>query len=97
MMQVFHCGFRASRKFQKKLSIWDVLERVHEHLISNEMVVPTAMDVGVVRSTGSGDRVNSTSPDPEVHCQQMFLNAISRINSNNPNVGKDEKVSEQTS
>lgn len=64
---------------------------MHEQLVANEGAQPTAVDVNVVRST-SGDRVSSTSPDPEVHCQQMFLNAISRINSNNLNVGKDEKV-----
>ena len=61
--------------------------------MANEIVQPTAVEVGVVRSTSGVGRGNSTSPDPEVHCQQMFLNAISRINSNNPNIGKDEKVS----
>lgn len=88
---MFYTGFRSNRKFQKKLFVWDLLERVHEQLVANERVQPTTADVGVVRSTGT-DRVSSTSPDPEMHCQQMFQNAISRINSNNPNIGKDEKV-----
>ena len=60
--------------------------------MANETVQPTTFEVGVVRSTSGTERGNSTSPDPEMHCQQMFLNAISRINSNNPNVGKDEKA-----
>ena len=89
---MFHTGFRSSRKFQKKLFVWDLLERVHEQLVANEGAQPTTVDVGVVRST-SADRVSSSSPDPEMHCRQMFLNAISRINSNNLNIGKDEKVS----
>ena len=92
-LQVFQTGFRCSRKFQKKLFIWDLLERVQEQLVASETVQPTTFEVGVVRSTSGTERGNSTSPDPETHCQQMFLNAISRINSNNPNVGKDEKVS----
>lgn len=88
---MFYTGFRSNRKFQKKLFVWDLLERVHEQLVANEGVQPITFDVGVVRSTGA-DRVSSTSPDPEMHCRQMFQNAISRINSNNPNIGKDEKV-----
>lgn len=93
-LQVFQTGFKSSRKFQKKLFVWDLLERVHEQIVAHDgdgtQTTPT-LDVGVVRST-SNDRVGSASPDPEVHCRQMFLNAISRINSNNPNIGKDEKV-----
>ena len=54
-----------------------------------QMAAP--LEVGVVRST-SGDRIGSASPDSETHTRQMFLNAISRINSNNPKIGKDEKV-----
>ena len=54
---MFHTGFRSSRKFQKKLFIWDLLERVYEQLITHETVPPAAVDVGVVRST-SGERVN---------------------------------------
>ena len=88
---MFNTGFKSSRKFQKKLFIWDMLERVREQIVASNGVQATAMDVGVVRST-SGGRVSSASPDPEVHCQQMFLNAISRINSNNLNIGKEEKV-----
>ena len=53
---------------------------------------PTAIEVGVVRSISGTERGNSTSLDPETHCQQMFLNAISRINSNNLSFGKDEKA-----
>ena len=91
-LQVFQAGFRSSRKFQKKLFIWDLLERVQEQLVASETVQPTAIEVGVVRSISGTERGNSTSPDLETHCQQMLLNAISRINSNNPNVGKDEKA-----
>ena len=91
-VQVFQTGFRSSRKFQKKLFIWDLLERVQEQLVASETAQPTAVEVGVVRSVSSTERGSSTSPDPEMHCQQMFLNAVSRINSNNPNVGKDEKA-----
>ena len=91
-LQVFQTGFRSSRKFQKKLFIWDLLEKVQEQLVVSETVQPITFEVGV-RSTSGTERGNSTSPDSEMHCQQMFLNAISRINSNNPNVGKDEKVS----
>ena len=91
--QVFQTGFRCSRKFQKKLFIWDLLERVQEQLVANEMVQPSTVDVDMLRGTSSPERVGSASPDQEAHCQQMFLNAILRINSNNPSVGKDEKVS----
>ena len=91
-LQVFQTGFRSSRKFQKKLLIWDLLERVQEQLVVSETVQPAAVEVGVVRNFSGMERGNSTSPDPEMHCQQMFLNAISRINSNNPNIGKDEKA-----
>ena len=91
-VQVFQTGFRSSRKFQKKLFIWDLLERVQEQLVASETAQPTAVEVGVVRSVSGTERGSSTSPDPEMHCQQMFLNAVSRINSNNPNVGKDEKA-----
>ena len=75
----------SSQKFQKKIFI---LERVQEQLMANETAQPTPVEV-----TGGCDQEHcSTSPDTEMHCQQMFLNAISRIDSNNPNVGKDEKA-----
>ena len=92
-LQVFQTGFRSSRKFQKKLFVWDVLERVQDQMVTGSEGVQLAapLEVGVVRSTSS-DRVGSASPDSEVHSRQMFLNAISRINSNNPKIGKDEKV-----
>ena len=60
--------------------MWDLLERVHEQLITESS------------STVSEGTVPPSSPDPEQHCRQMFINAVSRINTNNPNIGKDEKV-----
>ena len=60
------------------IKFWDLLERVQEQLVAGETgtVQPTAIEVNVVRSV-SGTERGSTSPDPEMHCQQMFLNAVS--------------------
>lgn len=94
---MFQYGFRASRKFQKRLYIWDLLERVHEHLVSGETNTPSDVTTLLVRGPSLGDAqrrgsAGMSSPDPETHCRQMFLNAIARINTNNTNIGKDEKV-----
>ena len=56
------------------------------------MASETAQSTSVEVTGGCGQEHCSTSPDTEMHCQQMFLNAISRIDSNNPNVGKDKKA-----
>ena len=79
--QVFQFGFRNSRKFLKKLFVWDVLERVHE-----QVALEHPSDLS---SSGA------TSPDDETRTRQMFLNVITRINSNNVYIGKDEKVCAQ--
>ena len=98
--QVFYYGFRSSRKFQKKLYVWDLLEKVHEYLLSGETTTHTSSDVAALLVSGPsvGDTqrrrgsAGLPSPDPETQCKQMFLNAISRINTNNTSIGKDEKV-----
>ncbi len=38
-IQVFNYGFRSSRKFQKRLYIWDFLEKSHEHISSESSSV----------------------------------------------------------
>lgn len=76
VVQVFQFGFRSSRKFQKKLFIWDLLERVHERLASEVTV-------------GEGEEGRREAAD---HSVQSFLDAITRISSSNLCIGKDEKV-----
>ena len=56
--------------------------------MASETAQPTPVEV----TGGCGQEHCSTSPDTEMHCQQMFLSDISRIDSNNSNVGKDEKA-----
>ena len=75
--QVFNYGFKCTRKFQKRLFPWDVLERVAEQLLSE---------------APPNEEGQPPSPDPVAQAQHMFLNAVNRINSNNPNIGKEEKV-----
>ncbi len=75
--QVFNHGFKCTRKFKKRLFPWDVLERVSEQLLSE---------------APPNEEGQPPSPDPVAHAQHMFINAVNRINSNNPNIGKEEKV-----
>ena len=43
-------------------------------------------------SPGDDEQGSPPSPDQETQCRQMFLNAVSRISTNNPSIGKEEKV-----
>lgn len=91
-------GFKSSRKFSKRLHLWDLLDRVHAQLpdpLSVGVASEVGMTTGMVGGVG-GHRMSeggaSTAPSHEEDCRDLFHKAISRINSNNPNIGKDEKV-----
>ena len=78
-LQVFNFGFRSNRKFQRRLTLWDYFERVHEfYSVGSEGE----------GEGGGGGRGNGALR----HQRQMLLNMVARINTNNPNTGKDEKV-----
>ncbi len=94
--QLLDAGFKSSRKFSKKLHLWDLLDRVHEQLPA-PVGVGVASEVGVGAGTvsmGGGRRLSEGGGSHEEDCRDLFHKAVSRINSNNPNIGKDEKVSE---
>ena len=92
-------GFKSSRKFSKRLHLWDLLDRVHAQLpdpLSAGVASEVGMTVGLGNGVAGGRRMSeggaSTAPSHEEDCRDLFHKAISRINSNNPNIGKDEKV-----
>ena len=88
--QVLEAGFKSSRKFSKRLHLWDFLERVHEQLLTEETAdISTADPAPLYRRPGDG---GTCTPFHEADCKELFHMAVSRINSNNPNIGKDEKV-----
>lgn len=88
---MLEAGFKPSRKFSKRLHLWDLLERIHEQLLAEDTSadVSTA-DTGPLyrRPTDGG----TCTPFHETDCKELFHMAVSRINDNNLNIGKDEKV-----
>ena len=86
---MLEAGFKSSRKFTKRLHLWDILERVSEQLAVDE--TNRALRDGSSSSSSYREgRVHS--PDSEPDYKDLFQKAVSRINSNNPSIGKDEKV-----
>ena len=75
-LQILLFGFKSSRKFSKRLFLWDVVERVCEHMSASEVPAPLV----------------STSPQPGLSERQLLWNTVSRINSNYVLIGKNEKV-----
>ena len=69
-------GFKSSRKFGKRLLLWDLVERVCEHI--RVSAVPTPLV--------------STAPQPGSSERQLFCQTVDRINSNYTQIGKNEKV-----
>lgn len=85
-------GFKSSRKFSKR-HVWDLLERVHEQLLSEDASadISTTETSPLYRRPGDG---GTCTPFHETDCKELFHMTVSRINGNNPNIGKDEKVRE---
>ena len=75
--QVLLVGFKSSRKFGKRLFLWDMVERACDYMLASEMPTPLV----------------HTAPQPGSIDRQHFWNTVSRINSNYPQIGKNEKVS----
>lgn len=89
---MLEAGFKSNRKFSRKLHQWDLLERVHEQLLTEDTAdISTADPTPLYRRPGDG---GTCTPFHEADCKELFHMAVSRINSNNPNIGKDEKVRE---
>ena len=82
-------GFKSSRKFSKKIHLWDLLERVCEQLSSENTSTSDLISAHPYRYHRP---LNNRGEDEEMDCRDLFLKAVSRINSNNTNIGKDEKV-----
>jgi hypothetical protein len=76
MEKVLLAGFRSSRKFSKRLYLWDMVERACEHMESMEMPTPLV----------------HTTPHPVSLDRQVLGNTVARINSNYPQIGKSEKM-----
>lgn len=76
MEKVLLAGFKSSRKFSKRLYLWDMIERVCDHMEAVELPTP----------------VVHTSPHPASIDRQLLSNTVSRINTNYPQIGKTEKM-----
>lgn len=69
-------GFKSSRKFGKRLFLWDLIERVCEYMCASEAPTPLV----------------KTAPHPAMVDRQLLLKMVERINSNYIYSGKCEKV-----
>lgn len=90
ILQVLAAGFKSSRKFSKKLHLWDLLERVREGLLAEDGTSEITENTPLYHRPTDGGRC---TPFHEADCKELFSMAVTRINGNNPNIGKDEKVS----
>ena len=80
LLQILMMGFKSNRKFGKRLFLWDLMERVCEHMSASEVPIP----------------VVNTAPLPGSSDRQLLCNTVSRINSNYTHIGKQEKVRRET-
>lgn len=78
LLQILLFGFKSNRKFGKRLFLWDLVERVCEHMCASEVPTPLV----------------STAPQPGSSEKQLLCNVVNRINSYYTNIGKNEKVRE---
>ncbi len=82
-MQILSAGFKTGRKFSKKLHFWDLLERINESLLAED------------ESEESGTTISYYGAFDPAKNKNLFMMAVSRIGSNSPTIGKDEKVAIQ--
>lgn len=71
--------------------MWGLLERIREQLLTEDASadVSTADTGPLYHRPGDG---GTCTPFHEADCKELFHMTVSRINGNNPNIGKDEKV-----
>lgn len=88
---MLEAGFKVSRKFSKRLHLWDFLERIQEQL--------TTELEGVSADSARAEPLYHRPSDggvctayQEADCKELFHMAVTRINANNHNIGRDEKV-----
>ena len=90
---MLEAGFKSGRKFSKRLHLWDLLERIHEQLLAEDGAAEVSSTTRELspdyRRPGDG---GVCTPYQENDCKELFHTVVSRINGNNPNIGKDEKV-----
>lgn len=79
---VFHFGFKSSRKFQKSLHIWDIIERTVEGL-------NIVTEESISHEEESDSHILGQTPSPEAW--RLFAGVVSRINNCLTSIGKDEK------